>query len=226
MPKFAVRRYLECGEKRQSHPILCPRFGFKRTTNSRRPSPSSQITDKATAGSRLPASFGAAPTAVKSLRHSSRRVGNAVRPARKALDLPAEPAAAADSLRSAALAAEPQAVRRHAVAMMSEIRGWRFGAAALLALLPSALLLWQGITDHLFTEAEIAGGAPEDLLGFGLWPVLLPVGTIAAFLLLWIWRRVARGIARTIVAAEAVLFVASAVFAIWSYELLKARVFR
>jgi len=91
---------------------------------------------------------------------------------------------------------------------------------------PSAILIWQGVVDHAFTDAEIAGGAPEDLLGFGLWTILVPVATLAAFLLFWTWRRASRGITRTIALAETALFVVAAIFATWSYALLKARVFR
>jgi hypothetical protein len=163
MPKFAVRRYLECGEKRQSRPILCPRSGFQRTANSRRPSPSSWITDGSTAGSRLPVSFGAAPTAVKSLRHSSRRVGNAVRPARKALDLPAEPAASADAFG----AAEPQAVRRHLqfqaegptmIAVSRFLFGRRYPKARGLAAVPGlAALMFVG---HAWEDAGAEAAVP------------------------------------------------------------------
>jgi glucan phosphoethanolaminetransferase (alkaline phosphatase superfamily) len=106
-----------------------------------------------------------------------------------------------------------------------EMRRWRFGVVALLALVPSAILIWQGIVDHTFTDAEIAGGAPEDVLGFGFWTIFVPVGTFAAFLLFWTWCRASRGITRAIAAAETALFLVAAIFATWSYALLKARVF-
>ena len=109
--------------------------------------------------------------------------------------------------------------------MRAPTHALRFPVAAILALIPSTILLWQGVVDRSFTEAQVAAGAPEDLLGFGLWTLLVPLGFIAAFLLLWVWRLASPGIRRVIAVAETALFVAAALFAMWSYTLLKARVF-
>jgi len=108
----------------------------------------------------------------------------------------------------------------------AETQSWRFGVAALFALVPSIILFWQGAVDHSFTDPQVAGGAPEHVLGFGLWPFLVPVGVIASILLFWTWRQTSGGFTRAIAAAETVLLVAAAIFAIWSHTLLKARVFR
>ncbi len=126
----------------------------------------------------------------------------------------------------ARLAAERPTVRQQAAPVKAPTHAPRFPVAAILALIPSTILLWQGVVDRSFTDVQVAAGAPEDLLGFGLWTLLVPLSFIAAFMLLWVWRLASPGIRRGIAAAETALFVAAALLATWSYTLLKARVFR
>ena len=101
-----------------------------------------------------------------------------------------------------------------------------FVIPAILAIVPSALLFWQGIADRKVSAAQIAAGAPEDILGFGPWTILAPVALIAAVLLVWVWRQASLGRQRVIAALEIALFAAAAIFATWSYALLTARVLR
>ncbi len=102
----------------------------------------------------------------------------------------------------------------------------RFTVLAVVALIPSILFLWDGFESLRVTDAQIAGGAPEDTLGFGIASLLVLFGTPAVVLLGWMWWRVRRGFPRGVALVETFLFVGSLTFSVWAYALLKARVFK
>src|SRR5262249_48236699 len=95
---------------------------------------------------------------------------------------------------------------------------------ALLALVPSLFLLWDGFESLRVTDADIAGGAPEDTLGFGVVPFLFAFGTPAVLLLSWAWWRGRQGFPRSLALAETFLFIVSLAFNIASYIALRHRV--
>jgi hypothetical protein len=82
------------------------------------------------------------------------------------------------------------------------------------------------VWDLKVTDARIQAGPPVDTLGFGILPVLLIFGIPAILTLIWVWKNAARGLQRTIAAAEILLFVGSTAFYVWTYTILKARVFK
>jgi hypothetical protein len=81
-----------------------------------------------------------------------------------------------------------------------------------------------GVQNLRTTDAQIEAGPPEDTLGFGIYPVLAFLGIPAGIALVWLWRN-----AKVKRPASTVLTLAlltAVIFNVWSYNLLRARVFK
>jgi hypothetical protein len=98
--------------------------------------------------------------------------------------------------------------------------------ALLIATAGLALLTWDAIESLRITDAQIAAGAPEDTLGFGLFPTLVLLAGPTLLALLWLWRRATGRGQRIVAIVTTALFVASLAFNVWAYNLLRARVLK
>ena len=101
-----------------------------------------------------------------------------------------------------------------------------FVVAALVATSGSGLLLWAGIQSLRVTDMAIAAGAPEDTLGFGIFPVLILFAGPAVLAMPWLWRSAVGRRQRLLAASTTTLLVVSVAFSVLTYNLLRARVFK
>jgi hypothetical protein len=94
-----------------------------------------------------------------------------------------------------------------------------------IVLAATGLFTVVGFQNVRTTDAQIEAGAPEDTLGIGIYPVLALLGIPAGISLAWLWRNVV-GVRRATTTVLSLAFLAAVIFSVWSYYLLRARVFR
>jgi len=97
--------------------------------------------------------------------------------------------------------------------------------AVVVVLLAAGLFLAEGIRESRVPDTQIEAGDPADTLGLGIYPVLAILGIPAALSLMWLWRNTPVG-QRTATTTLTLLLLAAAVFNVWAYSGLRARVFR
>ena len=98
--------------------------------------------------------------------------------------------------------------------------------AGIVVIVAAGLLVADGVRSLRITDAEIEAGAPEDTLGFGIYPVL-GLLTVPGFIaLVWLWKSPGQSRSRVVPVSLAAALVLSALFAIWAYNTLRGRVLR
>lgn len=100
----------------------------------------------------------------------------------------------------------------------------RFTMLLVLVLAPTILLAAGAWSDLHVSDAEIAGAAPEDLLGFGHWLAWIPLAALELFA--WLFLRASAHTSRRRVIARAAIiaFAVSSMVSYWSYLQLYNRV--
>src|SRR5690348_12469532 len=101
-----------------------------------------------------------------------------------------------------------------------------FVALVFVVVLFSGILIMEGVHELGVTDQEIEAGPPEDTLGFGIYPFMALFVAPPLIALAWLWRRVTSLRQRQLAGLVTAVFAVAAVFNVWAYNSLRARVFR